>query len=373
MQNEKTNTVYLNHAGTSWPKPLQVTEAANSFAAADPSEWPQLFRTAFQTVADFFHIDQSRLLITPSCTASLQLAIMDHEWKAGDCVITSQFEHHALSRNVSKLNELGVEILKIPFRKSDLVDLDILESELKNRNVKLVAMTAACNVTGQLLPIAEVIELTHQYNSLVLIDGAQIAGWWNIDLKELGADFFTFAGHKGPQAPWGVGGLYVAPETVMNCCSASCDLSIKPDKFAMPGYCDAGSVNLPALLGLAAGCQLLATDEQTNRLDVAREFATKFGDRVRQQPGVTIHHDVSAEMKMPSVAIDIAGKTSAEVATALRDKGVIVSGGFQCSPDSHQALETTEKGLTRFSFAPTNSAAEVDFAAKSLMELFLLR
>ena len=369
MPSETTKTVYLNHAGTSWPKPKPVTEALNRFASSDPGEWPHLFKTAFRTVADFFHVDQSRLLITPSCTAALQLAMMDHDWKIGDRVLSSQFEHHAISRNLSKLTELGVEVVKIPYGKSDLVDLDLLESELKNGNVKLVAMTAACNVTGRLLPATEVIHLAHQYNSLVLIDGAQIAGWWDLDLKAFEADFFTFAGHKGPQAPWGVGGLYVAPETEMNCCFATCDLVSKPDRFAMPGYCDSGSVNLPALLGMAAGCQALANAENASRLNASREFATIFANQVRQIPGVAIYHDVPAEMKMPSVAIDVEGMKSAEVAKALRDKGIIVSGGFQCSPDSHQALETAEKGLTRFSFAPTNSAADVEFATKSLMEL----
>ena len=86
-------------------------------------------------------------------------------------------------------------------------------------------------------------------------DGAQIAGWFDLDLEQLGVDFFTFAGHKGLQAPWGIGGLYVAENTSMKCPNASCefDPSKRSEFGTQPGYCDAGSVDLIALAGLAAG------------------------------------------------------------------------------------------------------------------------
>jgi selenocysteine lyase/cysteine desulfurase len=61
--------IYLNHAGTSWPKPPPVLEAAHSVLYSDPTNWRQLFDAAHHKVADFFRVDAARLLLTPRCTS----------------------------------------------------------------------------------------------------------------------------------------------------------------------------------------------------------------------------------------------------------------------------------------------------------------
>jgi len=272
-------TIYLNHAGTSWPKPPTVVAATESTFHGDPGHWPALFAAAHETVADFFHAEPSWLLLTPSCTAALQLAVHDHSWRPGDRVLTSHFEHHAQQRSLVKLEEQGVTVTTLPYSDEEPIQLEALEAELKLGAVRLLALTAACNVTGRLLPISEATSLAHRFGALVLIDGAQIAGWWDLDVTALQADLFTFAGHKGPQAPWGVGGLYVRPALTMKCPAAVCDMNELQARSAaavMPGYCDAGSVNLAALAGLAAACQWLASPAQEGRLQTARRLAQPY-------------------------------------------------------------------------------------------------
>ncbi|MEQ9410068.1 MAG: aminotransferase class V-fold PLP-dependent enzyme [Fuerstiella sp.] len=365
------DTIYLNHAGTSWPKPAPVSEAATDVLQQSAEDWPGLFEQLHTAVADFFHVAPPRLLLTPSCTAALDLAVMDHPWRSGDCVLTSHFEHHALHRHLVKLQRLGVDTRALRPAGDELIDLKQLEAELKSTDVRLLAITAACNVTGRLLPMAEAIELAHQHGTLVLIDGAQIAGWWDLDVTALGADLFTFAGHKGPQAPWGIGGLYVAPHVEMNCPAAACELSGSETAAAcavMPGYCDAGSVNLAALAGLAAGCDWLSAPAQQHRLQHARDLAEEFANSVRCVSGVVIHHDVDMNLKMPTVTITVDDIQSAELALWLRQKSVIISGGFQCAPQAHHALGTSRTGVLRFSFGPHSTAHDVARALKALEE-----
>ena len=102
------------------------------------------------------------------------------------------------------------------------MDLVALEQSLAARDVGLVAVTAACNVTGELLPIEQIIELSHRYDAMALIDAAQIVGWVDLNFDELGADMVAFGGHKGLQAPWGIGGLYVARSAKLKCATAQC-------------------------------------------------------------------------------------------------------------------------------------------------------
>ena len=78
-------------------------------------------REFLQAVADFFHVDHRRLLLTPGCTAALNIAIMDQPWQPGDRVVTSHFEHHALHRNLVKLGENGVEVTVLPKGEHELI------------------------------------------------------------------------------------------------------------------------------------------------------------------------------------------------------------------------------------------------------------
>jgi len=359
---------YLNHAGTSWPKPPEVVAAAGVVYQSSPQQWPELFAEASAAVARFFHVDASRLLITPSCTAALQLAMLDHPWQAGDRLITSHFEHHALQRCAVKLKERGVEVSTLRYNGHSLIQLEDLEQQLKKGGVRLVALTAACNVTGQMIPLTEAIELAHRFDALILIDGAQIAGWWDLSLPELGADLFTFAGHKAPQAPWGAGGLYVRPNVAMQCPAAVCSLTELTQKpqAPMPGYCDAGSVNLAALLGLAAGCDWLAQPDQQQRLETARGLVAAFTQAAKELPQVTVYHDTATENKMPAVALSIDGLTAWEAGEQLRSHAVVVSAGFQCAPQAHQALGTAEDGVIRFSFGVSNTQDDLNKAVAAL-------
>ena len=258
----KTRELYLNHAGTSWPKPRVVSEAVRDAMTAPPAQWPQRFDEAHQAIAEFFGVSRrEQILLTPGCTSALAVGIGDAFIANGQRVLTSRWEHHALHRPLLKLASTGVRVEHIPPGRNRLmhghvspIDLDWLEQTLAEHDVGFVAITAACNVTGELLPYEDVIGIAHRYGAMVLIDAAQIVGWQKLDFPRLGADMVAFGGHKGLQAPWGIGGLYLSDRAQMECTSASCELpvAVKSDgKGAThPGYCDVGSVDQFALAGL---------------------------------------------------------------------------------------------------------------------------
>lgn len=352
MAHDRDEILYLNHAGTSWPKPTAVLEASSGFYHCSPTIWPELFERSHHAIAEFFHVEAERLLVTPSCTTALNLAITSHGWQSGDRIVTSHFEHHALQRNLEELRKLGVEVVVIGPDDESLVDLAALQHQLEVPGNRLVAMTAACNVTGQLLPVDEVVAMSHDAGVSVLIDGAQVAGWCDLDLIALGVDLFTFAGHKGLQAPFGIGGLYVASHQRMQCATATCDVTSVPDKAFMPGYCDAGSVNMAAMLGMTAACRWLKEPSRQDRLVQAREFMTKIGDGIRELTEFQILHDVPFDQKMPSLAITHASVSAADLAARLKKLGIIASAGYQCSPQSHLALGTESAGVLRISIGP---------------------
>jgi len=340
---------YHNHAGTSWPKPLAVLAAAERAASADPGAWGGLFEEAHRAVAEAFSVSPDDLLITPGCTQALAVAVADVPWQPGDRAISTQMEHHALARPLAKL--VGVEVAHVGRGEAGPLDLDAVERELARGGVRLLAASMASNVTGELLPWEALVTLAHRYGALCLLDGAQVAGWLSLDLPALGVDLFAFAGHKGPQGPSGVGGLYVRPGTAMD----------------SPGYCDTGSVNLPALCGLAAGLAWMRREQPLARalscVSLLREGLTGLaGVRLLgEPPGV------------PTCSLTVDGLSPQALTDGLRALGIVASAGRQCAPLAHGALGTAPDGALRISFGPSHAPADARAVLDALLSLLEAR
>ncbi|KAA1257995.1 Cysteine desulfurase [Rubripirellula obstinata] len=370
--------IYLNHAGTSWPTPTCVSDAVVDAMRSHPAEWPSRFERAHAAVCRFFGVaDSEQLLLTPGCTSSLVTAIASVDLPAGSRVLTSCWEHHAVYGPLQKLTEKGVAVDVVPASDESPMDLDALEQSLAAGEVGLVAVTAACNVTGDLLPIEAIIELAHRYDAMVLIDAAQIVGWVDLQLDELGADMVAFGGHKGLQAPWGIGGLYVAASARLKCATAQCSIIGRsiPDKNAgasgqqwgsRPGYCDVGSVDQFSLAGLAASLDRLGDTTRLHDLEVAREQARRLRETLSRNERVTLFGIEDGDRRLPTIAFAVADETSDQSAERLRQHGLIVGSGLQCSPVSHEALRTSETGLVRISAAVRQPESEIVIANERL-------
>jgi selenocysteine lyase/cysteine desulfurase len=230
-------------------------------------------------------------------------------------------------------------------------------------------MTAASNVTGDLLPIPEIVALAHEHGALAAVDAAQIAGWLPLDVRALDVDLLAFTGHKGPQGPWGIGGLYVSRGVRMNSPAAACEIPAPGETKAcadMPGYCDVGSVDRAALAGLVAGLRWLDAPEQADRLHRARNQARRLQQFLEEMPGITVHAFRAPAERLPTVALTAAGRAPAELASSLHAQGVIASGGLQCAPLAHRTLGTEPDGVLRISFGPGNAAGDEDVCVSAL-------
>ena len=365
--------IYLNHAGTSWPKPNLVSDAMGEAMVSHPMEWPARFEQAHAAVCRFFGVaEPAHLLLTPGCTSSLSTAIGSIDFSAKSRVLTSRWEHHALHGPLRKLAAHGVTVDTVPAGGDSPVDLIALEKSLAAKDVGLVAVTAACNVTGDVLPIESIIEISHRYGAMVLIDAAQIVGWVDLDFDKLGADMVAFGGHKGLQAPWGIGGLYVASTAKLKCASAQCAISDSSSGATVgqwgsrPGYCDVGSVDQFALAGLHAAINGLGDTTRSEDLRVAREQIGRLRETLSRDNRITIFGMAEDSLRMPTIAFATAGETSAESAERLRQHGLIVSSGLQCSPVAHDALGSLEFGLTRLSVGVRQPENEIASAIQRL-------
>lgn len=370
-----SKTIYLNHAGTSWPKPRVIVEAVERAFKTTPDRWPESFEHAHTSVCQYFGVANSeQLLLTPGCTSSLATAIANVELPSGSRVVTSGWEHHAVHAPLMKLQDRGYQVGTIAANATTPFDLNELEDILKVGNVGLVAITAACNVTGELLPIDDTIALAHRYDAMVLIDAAQIAGWIDLDLDALDADLVAFGGHKAMQSPWGIGGLYVNDSARLRCISSQCELPTNRNTETVRGnlfskrleYCDVGSVDQFSLAGLAAATEWLSDSDRQLRLSVARRQTERLRAVLERQDRAVLYGNQHANSRLPTIAFEITNQSSGTIAELLKQQGVIASGGLQCSPQSHRSLGTDQRGVVRLSVGVAQSDSDIDQAIERI-------
>jgi selenocysteine lyase/cysteine desulfurase len=359
--------IYANHAGTSWPKPDAVRAAVAETLAASPLEAEARFEAARAEVCEFLGIgDPERFLFTSGCTSALAVALADLPWSPGDTILTSSLEHHALAGPVERLAARAVRHVAAPYRPGRPVDLDFVRDALRRGAVRLVAVSGASNVTGELLPVAPLAELAHEHGAICLVDAAQTVGVVPVDVGRLGVDILVLAGHKGPLGPQGVGGLWAAPHVEFASPAAACGIGAGECRAA-PGYCDVGSVNLAGAAGLAAGLRWIAERGIDASGGRARRLAADAVDALREVPGCTILGGVAAE-RSAAFSLRIAGLTPQRVEALLLRRGILVRAGAHCAPLALVALGEPG-GTLRVSFGATSDDGDAAAVVDALREI----
>lgn len=341
--------IYLNHAGTSWPKAPPVAAAVQRTLQASPSEHGTLFESARERIAANFGIDTpSQLLLTPGCTAALSAILHSFSWNEGDVVITSAVEHEAVLGPIAALGRLrGVLHRPVAYRMGAPFDLADFDEALREGPVRVVAISAASNVTGERLPLDAIIGRAKEHGVPVVVDAAQTAGLVPVDVRELGADAIAFAGHKGPLGPQGIGGLWVRPGLPL---------------AKVPDYCAVGSVNLAGAVGLAASLDWLASEYAPPR-DRGIRLRSRLAAQLRGRAGVTVLGSQGPSTGALSLQIDGLPMRDAESAFAAR--GIVVRAGRHCAPQATAMLGYPE-GTLRLSFGVFNDERDVDAVLETI-------
>lgn len=368
--------IYLNNATTTWPKPEPVYQAVdaalrsidvpNRGTSRGGTPGSTLLEECRREVASFLGIaDPSRLVFAPGCTWALNHAVQGFPWSPGDVVLMSAFEHHAVSRPIRKVaRERGVRFEVVPGRPGRPIDLEQLEALLRRGRVRLVACMMASNVTGEILPVAEVVALAHRHGALALVDAAQTAGVLPVDVSAIGCDLLAVPGHKGLLGPTGVGCLYVAPHVPLGTFAeggTGKDSGKHAVSLDLPGCFEVGTHNLPAIAGLAAGVRWLRQTGLAAVHERETSLARAFLAGIAELPGVKVHGPPTAENRVAVVPLTFAGASPRAVASWLASEcDVVTRAGYHCAPLAHETLGTLPgDGTLRLSFGWSNTPEEV--------------
>ena len=390
--------LYLDNASTSFPKPREVSDAVfqymtgvgsnigrGGYASAYAAE--ETVFAARQLLCDFFGGDDPKnVVFTKNITESLNV-LLRGLLHAGDHVLVSAMEHNAVMRPLQLLGrEVGPDepvpadmltFSRIPCDKEGNLELEYLP-KLMRTNTKAIIMTHASNVCGTLLPVAMVGAFCKEQGLFFILDSAQSAGLFPINMQELGVDALAFTGHKGLLGPQGIGGFIlrehmveqVAPLLVGGTGSLSHTErtpGFMPDKF------EAGTLNLPGIAGLAAGVGWLKERglERIRAHELALTAQLLAGLATLEQQGLLrIVGRRDCEQRTSVVSIAHTHQDIALVAYELAEKyGIATRVGLHCAPNAHKTLGTYPTGTLRFSLGWHNNEAEVATALAALKEV----
>ncbi|WP_026476769.1 aminotransferase class V-fold PLP-dependent enzyme [Alkaliphilus transvaalensis] len=375
--------IYLDNAATTYPKPEEVYNAMMDQMkgfGANPGrsghkmaiEAGRLIFNTREMIARFFNIDNPmQIIFTANATESLNLAIKG-VLKSGDHVITTSMEHNSILRPIKSLEKIGVENTIIQCNSEGIVNIEDIKGAIKS-NTKMIAMTHASNVTGTIMPVEEVGRIAKESGLYFLLDAAQTAGVYEIDVKKLNIDLLALPGHKGLLGPQGVGILYIREDLdVMHMkeggTGSKSEELIQPEM--LPDRYESGTPNTPGIAGLAKGIEFI----QKTGLDQIRqheEMLTQyFIDELKKIEIVKIYGPKDAKKQAAVVSINIGEEDSSEIAYIL-DKvfEIAVRPGLHCAPYTHKTIGTFEQGTVRFSIGYFNTKNDIDEAIAAIKNI----
>jgi cysteine desulfurase len=314
---------------------------------------------ARESVAALLGCRSSEIVFTSGGTEGDNLAISGLA-RAGDHVISSTIEHHAVLNSCKHLEAIGCEVTYVPVDGRGLVDPDDVRRALRP-NTKLITIMMANNETGVLQPVEEIGKIAAEADVYFHTDAVQAAGKTPIEVKRIGCDLLSISGHK-LHAPQGVGALYVGKGTILQPMfyGGSHERSRR-----------AGTENVPGIIGLGKAAEI--AKEALERGDLAQMAAMR--DRIEQ----TILSEVEATGVNGEGAPRVPNTTNIHfdyiegeaLVIALDLKGLAVSTGAACSSGAIEPSHVlTAMGLPpeiaraslRFSLGKQNTPDDIQFA-----------
>ena len=378
--------IYLDNAATTIRKPREVVDAVTSAlttlgnagrgAGAGALDAGRVVWRCREAVGRLLGCPRAdHVCFSANATEALNAALSGLV-RPGDRVVTTVLEHNSVLRPLARLaDERGVEVAHAPCDGHAFLDMDELE-RLVTPGTRLVAVTHASNVTGNLVDVARVAEVAHAAGALCLVDASQTAGAAPLDMREEGIDVVCFTGHKGLMGPQGTGGMAVAEGVeVLPWAEGGSGVRSFERRHPLdwPTRMEAGTANAHGLAGLLAAVRYIEGNGGPAAVGAREhELARRLYEGVRGLPGVTVHGgwEVAPERCGSVVALCVDGLGSDEVADALAAGwGIACRAGAHCAPLMHRALGTERQGIVRLSCGWFTTEEEVDVAAAAIREI----
>jgi len=287
-----------------------------------------------------------------------------------DEIIVSGLEHHS---NIvpwqMMCKKTNSKLKVIPLDKNGELDLKEFKN-LVSKKTKLVFLNHVSNALGIINPIEEIIQISHSYNALVLIDGAQSAAHFKIDLQKLNVDFFTASAHK-LCGPTGVGFLYGKKELLekiepfMGGGEMISDVTFEKTTYAeIPHKFEAGTPNISGVIAFGAALDYMNSLGFENIRQYEDKLLKYATEKLKEIDGLIIYGDV--KNKTSVISFNISGIHSYDIGSILDKYGVAVRTGQHCAQPIMDHFDIP--GTVRVSLSFINTFEEIDILQEAIIK-----
>lgn len=362
--------IYFDNAATSRPKPEAVYDAFNYYVReigmspgrGSYSMAVQATRMLYQsrkTVATFFGAkDSSNVIFTKNSTEAINL-FFNGFLSVGDHVLISPYEHNAVLRPLHFLKERGV--IDYTILPEELLYNEALQlADFIRSNTKMVALTLASNLTGQIVFSKRLANEARMNNLTVFVDTSQGGGKCLIDMERDNIDVLAFTGHKDILALPGVGGLvskeplHITP-LIQGGTGIHGESYINPEAF--PDAYEAGTLNMPAIWSLKCAMDHI-TEHGSEMWRKEETMIQQLIDRLSKIDKVELYKP--EVQRVSTICFNIKDVASSNVVRYLDERSICVRGGIHCAILAHETLGTVKTGAVRVSINSFNTPDEID-------------
>ena len=380
---------YLDNGATA-EKPLAVIDALDRFWREHNAnvhrgvhtlseEATSMYEDARLALASHLGADRREVIFVRNATEALNLVA--YAWGrtnlgAGDRILVTEMEHHS---NVVPWYQVAQEkeahLDWAPVTGEGRLDLDAF-AELLERGPKLVCVAHVSNVLGTINPIPEVARMAHDAGALVVVDGAQAGPKLELDMAELGADFYALTSHK-MYGPTGIGALFGRRELLEQMPpfigGGSMIRKVSKELITwadLPAKFEGGTPAIGEAIGFAAAIRWLE-ELGLPAVHAAEVDLTAYAlERIAEVPGLTVFGPPAGEDRGGIVSFALEGVHAHDLSEILDRHGVAVRAGHHCAQVLMQRLGVP--ATTRASVAVYNTQDEVDRLIEGLLDARLV-
>jgi cysteine desulfurase/selenocysteine lyase len=375
---------YLDSAATS-QTPQPVIDAmtryySESRASIHRGVYPlaveatDLYEGARRRIAEWLGSSPQETIFTANATAAINLVA--YAWgrqnvRRGDLVVLTEMEHHSNIVPWQLLcQDREAELAYIPVLEDGQLDLEAFDALLE-RQPKLFGVVHVSNVLGTINPVETIVRRAHEVGAVVMIDGTQAIPQLPVDLREIGADFYAWTGHKA-YGPTGIGVLHGRRELLEEMPpfiggghmirTVAAEESTWTD---LPWKFEAGTSQIAEAIGLGAavdwiralGMQQIRTHEEALVGDALERLQSEI-------PGLVVHGPPAAGDRGALISFSLEGAHPHDIGEILGREGVCIRAGHHCAQPLMRKLGVA--ATARASFAVHSNGEDVERLVRGL-------
>lgn len=379
-------TIYLDNAATTFPKPdvvydavdyinrnLAVNSGRGSYSLSRKAS--KIINETREEVANLVGVENSnKVIFTSSATAAINQILNGINFENINNIYVSPFEHNAIMRTLHQLKKkVGFNINIIPFNPETLeLDKKKLKIMIANEQADMILISHVSNVTGLILPIKEIFEISKNDSTITLIDASQSLGVVPIDFKNY--DFLVFAGHKTLYGPFGIAGFIKNTNVELNSVlvggtgSDSTNLEMPSE---MPYKYEAGSYNIQAISGLREAIRWIKSNEIDKVFDREKKLTKLLVNELSDIEEIKLYIPKDEENHIGIVSLTIEGFDATEFADILDDEfDIAVRAGHHCAPLIGEFLGgQAQEGVLRISLGYFNTENDIATLKDAIIDI----